>query len=139
MAVATLNRPEVRNALSPGLSAAIRDTVEALQADDRVDVVILTGADPAFCAGVDLKALSAGDVAADVGVGRGPFLNRTKLLIGAVNGPAVAGGLELALNCDVLEVPDRDQHMVILTAEPGTPSDQAMRLLRVVGTQSMVS
>jgi transcriptional regulator with XRE-family HTH domain len=46
---------------------------------------------------------------------------------------------ELALNCDVLEVPDRDQHLVILTAEPGTPSDQAMQLLKVVGTQSMVS
>jgi hypothetical protein len=44
---------------------------------------------------------------------------------------------DLALNCDVLEVPDRDQHMVILTAEPGTPSDQAMRLLKVVGTQRM--
>jgi enoyl-CoA hydratase len=105
--VVTLARPEVRNALSPGLSAAIRDTVDALQGDDRVDVVILTGADPAFCAGVDLKALSAGDVAADVGVGRGPFLNRTKLLIGAVNGPAVAGGLELALNCDFLVASER--------------------------------
>jgi len=46
---------------------------------------------------------------------------------------------ELTLNCDVLEVPDRDQHVVILTAEPGTPSDQAMQLLKVVGTQSMVS
>jgi transcriptional regulator with XRE-family HTH domain len=44
---------------------------------------------------------------------------------------------DLALNCDVLEVPDRDQHVVIFTAEPGTPSDQAMQLLKVVGTQRM--
>jgi hypothetical protein len=44
---------------------------------------------------------------------------------------------ELALNCDVLEVPDTNQHMVIFTAEPGTPADQAMQLLKVVGTQRM--
>ena len=106
VAVVTLNRPEVRNALSPALTAALRVAVAQLEADDGVDVLILTGADPAFCAGVDLKALGTGQTTLQ-GPNVGPFEPRTKLLIGAINGPTVTGGLELALNCDFLVASDR--------------------------------
>ena len=57
VAVVTLNRPESRNALNPALTAALPETIAACDARDDVDAIVLTGADPAFCAGVDLKAL----------------------------------------------------------------------------------
>ena len=85
-------------------------------ADDDVDVLILTGADPAFCAGLDLKELGStagnlGGSGADGGRNssgaRGPFPKLTKPLIGAINGVAVTGGFELALNCDFLVASER--------------------------------
>jgi enoyl-CoA hydratase len=106
--VITLNRPEVRNAINAALLDGLHDAVAALDAADDVDVVVLTGADPAFCAGVDLKALAAGGLGArHVGDGRNPMASRTKPLIGAINGPAVTGGLEIALNCDFLIASER--------------------------------
>ena len=82
-----------------------------LDADDGVDVVVLTGSDPAFCAGVDLKEAgeSGGGVLADLTAlpPRGLFDAMSKPVIGAVNGPAATGGLELALTCDFLIASDR--------------------------------
>src|SRR6188472_4399569 len=95
----TLNRPQSRNALSSALRkqffAALRDA----EADDAVDVVILTGADPVFCAGLDLKELGDTTELPDISPKWPPM---TKPVVGAVNGAAVTGGLELALYCDIL-------------------------------------
>lgn len=110
-AVVTLNRPDSRNALNSALLRAIPDAMSACEEDDRVAVVVLTGADPAFCAGLDLRELgSSGDNlagAAGSGLGHRFWAPMTKPVIGAVNGPAVTGGFEVALQCDFLVASER--------------------------------
>jgi enoyl-CoA hydratase len=113
----TLNRPEARNALSSEVLRLLPRAMVDLDADPAVDVIILTGRDPAFCAGLDLREL--GSTGTNLGAGsasgagdgrpaqRGPWPASTKPVIGAVNGVAVTGGFELALCCDFLIASER--------------------------------
>ncbi|MFV2090452.1 MAG: enoyl-CoA hydratase/isomerase family protein [Pseudomonadales bacterium] len=104
VALLELNRPQQRNALSAGLRQAIVESLRELQADDAVKAVVITGAGETFCAGFDLKELSEGDAAAIFHEAQGyhhaihTFL---KPIIAAVNGPALAGGMDLASMCDL--------------------------------------
>ncbi len=100
----TLNRPQSRNALSAELRRRFFRALREAEADADVDVVILTGADPVFCAGLDLKELGDSSQLPDISPQWPPM---TKPVIGAINGAAVTGGLELALYCDILIVSEQ--------------------------------
>jgi enoyl-CoA hydratase len=109
----TLNRPEARNALSVALQRDAGAALAEADADADVDVVILTGTDPAFCAGLDLRELGK-DASNLVGGADDPSISpfsalwkMTKPVIGAINGPCVTGGFELALACDFLVASER--------------------------------
>lgn len=107
VAVVTLNRPERRNAISGSLLAALRHALTDLDGRADVRAIVLTGADPAFCAGLDLTELGEpGGPLSAAGIGA-VLPELTTPLIGAINGPAVTGGLELALACDFLVASDR--------------------------------
>ncbi len=107
VAVVTLNRPARRNALSGVLLTSLRLLLAELDPDPAVRVIVLTGADPAFCAGLDLTELGQPESPLS-GVASGPVLPElSKPLIGAINGVAVTGGLELALRCDFLIASER--------------------------------
>ena len=100
----TLNRPHSRNALSSALRDRFFGALTDAETDDDVDVVILTGADPVFCAGLDLKELGGQTALPDISP-RWPAM--TKPVIGANNGAAVTGGLELVLYCDIVIASDQ--------------------------------
>ncbi len=95
----TLNRPQSRNALSSALRTQFFQALRDAEVDDDVDVVIFTGTDPVFCAGLDLKELGGSTDLPDISP---KWPEMTKPVVGAINGAAVTGGLELALYCDIL-------------------------------------
>jgi enoyl-CoA hydratase len=106
VAVITINRPEARNAVNGAVASGLQEAVERLEADDDLWVGVIAGAGPVFCAGADLKEIAAGR-AASLATERGGFagitrLERTKPLIAAVDGAALAGGSEIVLTCDMV-------------------------------------
>jgi len=115
VACITLNRPEKRNALTVAIVAQIGRALKEVDESDEVSAIILTGVDPAFCAGFDLHGIAAEDPipqrdrqeSGEVENIRGLLPNHVTPIIGAINGAAVTGGLELALGCDFLIASER--------------------------------
>lgn len=108
IAAITINRPEKRNALSREIRENLKEQIAQLNEDVKVRAIILTGSDPAFSAGVDFQEME--DPSTDlksIGPLSAPFLISTTPLIGAINGPAYTGGLELALACHFLIASER--------------------------------
>ncbi len=106
VALLTIDRPEARNAVNGDVARGMEEAIDQLEADDEVWVGVLTGNGPVFSAGADLKAISAGKVG-ELQTERGGFggiatRERTKPIIAAVDGPALAGGTEIVLACDLV-------------------------------------
>lgn len=113
VAVITINRPEARNAVNTDVAQGIEAAIDRLEADDEAWVGVLTGAQTdkgwIFCAGADLKQMSVDP--AGMSTRKGGFAGlvqreRTKPLIAAVDGPALAGGTEIVLACDLVVASD---------------------------------
>ena len=134
----TLSRPERRNAVDGPTAAALAGAFRAFDADDEAAVAVLYGEGGGFCAGADLKAVGSatGNVVAEDGDGpMGPTrLRLSKPVIGAIAGHAVAGGLELALWCD-LRVAEEDAVLGVFCRRWGVPliDGGTVRLPRLIG------
>ena len=104
----TLNRPKARNAANKALAEGVAAAMDRLDSDDSIRVAILTGAGGTFCSGMDLKAFVTGETPNVEGRGFAGLTEATprKPLIAAVEGYALAGGLELAISCDLIVAAD---------------------------------
>jgi enoyl-CoA hydratase len=146
IAIITLNRPEARNALNPAIERDLAAALREIHDDEEIEVLIITGAGTAFCAGVDLKHI--GKMSVEAGretVPMGHADSQTNMArldsfrcptIAAVNGPAITGGFELALACDMIIASDNaffgDTHARVGIIPGGALSQ---RLPRLVGTK----
>jgi enoyl-CoA hydratase len=134
-----LSRPEVRNAVDGATATALADAFRAFEADPAARVGVLWGEGGTFCAGADLKAAGTergNRIAADGDGPMGPTRMRlTKPVIAAISGHAVAGGLELALWCD-LRVAEEDAVLGVFCRRWGVPliDGGTVRLPRLIGT-----
>jgi enoyl-CoA hydratase len=138
VAVVTIQRPEVRNAVDGPTAAALAEAFRRFEADAALAVAVLTGADGCFCAGADLKAVSQGRGNRVTEDGDGPMgptrMLLSKPVIAAVEGSAVAGGLELAIWCD-LRVAAQDAVFGVYCRRWGVPlvDGGSIRLARMLG------
>jgi enoyl-CoA hydratase len=110
VAILTLNRPEARNAISPEVSQTMAAHLDTIEADPALRIVVITGRGEVFSAGADLKVVAQGK-ANDIAKGKGGFAGIVsrdfpKPIIAAVNGPALAGGFEIVLSCDLVVAAD---------------------------------
>ncbi len=134
----TIDRPERRNAVDRDAATALLEAFEAFDRDDRHNVAVLSGANGTFCAGADLKAISDGTGNRVTPDGPGPMgptrMVLDKPVIAAIEGFAVAGGLELALWCD-LRVVASDAVMGVFCRRWGVPlvDGGTIRLPRLIG------
>jgi enoyl-CoA hydratase len=134
----TLNRPAVRNAVDAETARALYETFRAFDADGAADAAVLTGAGGNFCAGADLHAIARGEMNPLTKDGSAPMgptrLQLSKPVIAAIEGYAVAGGLELAAWCD-LRVAARDATLGIFSRRLGVPLIDmgTIRLPRLIG------
>ncbi|MGA8922731.1 MAG: crotonase/enoyl-CoA hydratase family protein [Candidatus Dormiibacterota bacterium] len=134
----TIDRPRVRNAVDPETAVALAGAFYRFDSDDNLSVAVLTGADGNFCAGFDLKALAKGSGNTVDAAGDGPMgptrMNLDKPVIAAIEGYAVAGGMELALWCD-LRVAARDATLGVFNRRFGVPLVDlgTIRLPRMIG------
>jgi enoyl-CoA hydratase len=136
--IVTIDRPDVRNAVDGPTAARLADAFRAFDADEGHDIAILTGAGGTFCAGADLKAVARGEGNPVTPDGDGPMgptrMMLSKPVIAAVEGHAVAGGLELAIWCD-LRVAARDAVFGVYCRRWGVPliDGGTIRLPRLIG------
>ena len=136
--VVTIDRPDRRNAVDQATANALEEAFSDFDGDDESAVAVLTGAGSTFCAGADLKAIAAGDGNRVDLDGPGPLgptrMVLTKPVIAAVEGYAVAGGIELAVWCD-LRVAARDAVFGVFCRRWGVPlvDGGTIRLTRLLG------
>ena len=138
IAIVTINRPDVRNAVDRATAAALAEAFRRFDANEALSVAILTGAGGYFCAGADLKAVASGGGNRTANDGDGPMgpsrMRLSKPVIAAVEGFAVAGGLELSLWCD-MRVAARDAVFGVFCRRWGVPlvDGGTVRLPRLIG------
>jgi enoyl-CoA hydratase len=138
VAIVTIERPEVRNAVDAETALALAGAFDRFAADEGVDVAILTGAGGTFCAGYDLRAVAEGRALDIPDTGLAPMgpsrMVLPKPVIAAIEGYAVAGGLELALFCD-LRVAARGSVFGVFCRRFGVPLVDlgTIRLPRLIG------